>query len=180
MGVVALAPDDAWAVGSTSSGLDSHQFLLHWDGTVWKQVKDHVKRTGVLFTAGASSADDIWAVGATGKGGHSGPWTEHFDGTAWRSFEAPRKPLSGSLNAVAVGSPSLAVAVGYAEDPNGNSKAFSEVWVGSRWIQVPVVNPGNSRNELLGATADSPTSVWAVGAYQDTNHRWLTFAESYC
>lgn len=75
-GVVALAPNDAWAVGSYSrSGMRSPNneytgstLVEHWDGTTWGQVPSpnttHPYNT--LNDVAASGAGDIWAVGYGG------------------------------------------------------------------------------------------------------------------
>jgi hypothetical protein len=67
-GVVALAPDDVWAVGSYGSNCtDFCQFTLamHWDGTAWSIVSSGNVPTGNNFleAVDAASTSDLWAVG---------------------------------------------------------------------------------------------------------------------
>ncbi|HYO49240.1 MAG TPA: S-layer homology domain-containing protein, partial [Chloroflexia bacterium] len=67
-GVVALAPDDVWAVGSYGTNCtDFCQFTLvmHWDGTAWSIVSSGNVPTGNNFleAVDAASTNDLWAVG---------------------------------------------------------------------------------------------------------------------
>jgi hypothetical protein len=47
----------------------------------------------------------------------------------------------------------------------GRSRTLILRWTGLRWLTTPSPNPGRtaSKNELLGVTAISPFSAWAVG-----------------
>jgi hypothetical protein len=67
-GVVALAPDDVWAVGSYGSNCtDFCQFTLamHWDGISWSIVSSGNVPTGNNFleAVDAAPSNDLWAVG---------------------------------------------------------------------------------------------------------------------
>jgi hypothetical protein len=67
-GVVALAPDDVWAVGSYGTNCtDFCQFTLamHWDGATWSIVSSGNVPTGNNFLEAidAASTNDLWAVG---------------------------------------------------------------------------------------------------------------------
>ncbi len=63
LGVVALAANDAWAVGDYSS--NGQNLVVHWDGTSWSEVSSPYRRgTGSSLGAiSADSANDIWAAG---------------------------------------------------------------------------------------------------------------------
>jgi hypothetical protein len=63
--VTALAPDNAWAVGSYQDGA----LLLHWDGSAWTGSTLPSPDPAQAFTAGhlaAVSPDTIWLVGGLG------------------------------------------------------------------------------------------------------------------
>jgi hypothetical protein len=66
-GVVALAADDVWAVGSVFSiELLWHvPFVVHWDGQAWSsvQVPSPTPQGGRLFGVAALSATRVYAVG---------------------------------------------------------------------------------------------------------------------
>src|SRR5436309_4801833 len=57
--VVALAPDDVWAAGSTA--YVGNGLLVHWNGATWERT---VLPQAIVFRAiAAVSPTDIWAVG---------------------------------------------------------------------------------------------------------------------
>ena len=61
--VVALAADDAWAVGSYGQGAPSRTLIEHWDGTAWSVVPSPNKGPfpNALSDVDAVAPDDIWA-----------------------------------------------------------------------------------------------------------------------
>lgn len=69
-GIWASAKDDAWAVGSETSG--RRGFLWHFDGATWSEVElpegtplRNGERPG-LFKVWGSARDDVWVVGGDG------------------------------------------------------------------------------------------------------------------
>jgi hypothetical protein len=45
-----------------------------------------------------------------------------------------------------------------------SSRAFSEIWNGSRWrVVTPPTPPGSSRSGLAGVSCPGPADCWAVG-----------------
>jgi hypothetical protein len=90
--VVAVAPDDVWAISGAAS-------ILHWDGTSWSIVDSPSGNMSRLFDVAAAAADDVWAVGSTiNREGHTIPLVEHWDGVAWTV--APTPPVLGTLYGV--------------------------------------------------------------------------------
>ena len=88
--VVALAANDAWAVGwSGSSGsLDDVNVAMHWDGTHWTIVptpQPGGTEIDRLLAVDARASNDVWAVGIYSPN----PVVEdhslilHWDGTSW-------------------------------------------------------------------------------------------------
>jgi hypothetical protein len=65
-GVVALAANDAWAVGyyfSLAVG-DTVPLITHWDGTAWNEMPPAVGTPpNFLYAVAAASPQDVWAVG---------------------------------------------------------------------------------------------------------------------
>lgn len=61
-GVVALAPDDVWAVGTDAT----RGTVSHWDGNRWAFVPSpSPDGSGTLSDVEAESADHLWAVGTS-------------------------------------------------------------------------------------------------------------------
>lgn len=71
--LVALGPDDVWAVGTTAGGLDVAQqgqgLVEHWDGQSWSLIANPSPRpfTSLGGVAGDPSASGkVWVAGTTG------------------------------------------------------------------------------------------------------------------
>lgn len=97
--IVAIAPDDVWAVGYTNlDGYSSEPYIVHYDGAGWQLVRpafDH--EHGWLMGITALAADDIWAAGTySDADGLQRPLLLHYDGTSWT--EVPADP-NGPENA---------------------------------------------------------------------------------
>jgi Carboxypeptidase regulatory-like domain len=58
-GVKAIAPNDAWAVGTDGA----RQAILHWDGSSWSKVPTPSPGGGRLLEIDASGSADLWAAG---------------------------------------------------------------------------------------------------------------------
>ena len=93
-GVIALAPDDAWAVGSlrtySGSGGGSKAWMLHWDGQAWHDASptQEVVYAG-LSDVVALSPNNIWAAGSNSAYAPEGPVLMHWDGTGWTRVREP-------------------------------------------------------------------------------------------
>lgn len=97
IGVTAISPADAWAVGFTNTagdfGNDQAPVSVHWNGTNWAQVPtpDPIgpnNGSTVLPGVGAAGPSSIWAVGEYSHnepGGLGNPHTLilHWSGTRW-------------------------------------------------------------------------------------------------
>src|SRR5262249_45671510 len=60
-GVVALASDNAWAIGNVGVT----PVAMHWDGTIWNRASlPMVGNTDYMYGIAASSSSDVWAVGS--------------------------------------------------------------------------------------------------------------------
>jgi WD40 repeat protein len=126
-GVVAISKDDAWAVGVTNGGEHTDPLAMHWDGERWTLVPPPESTShngGWLSGVAAVSPDDVWAVG----GDNPVTLIEHWDGKSWSEVRIEPTVQSGdvlfgSLAAVAVLSPSEALAVGggYAGSAGGSA-----------------------------------------------------------
>jgi hypothetical protein len=100
--VLALSPNNAWAVGySTPLNADrepKRTLILHWDGKSWKVVpspnvgpKTHTP-SNRLSGLTANSANDIWAFGCHFAADGSGQFRTlvlHWDGKSWKVVPSP-------------------------------------------------------------------------------------------
>jgi len=173
--VVALAPDDAWAVGYWSPVVDAppSPLIEHWDGDGWEVVASPELGTwSELHGIAAVGPDDIWAVGNTevqvGEHFTERALFEHWDGDSWTvvptPFVARLKPFT--LGAVDVRSPTDAWAVGNISTRRSvDTIAFH--WDGLAWTHVPTPNPSDEYQALAGVAIGARGRAWAVGTVFD-------------
>ena len=183
--VLALAPDDVWAVGRWAEVPDSptpSPLIEHWDGSDWEVVNGPDFDTwSELKSVSGTGPDDIWFVGSTevfleGKQAFvERALIEHWDGEAFTVFKAPfnrRHPLNPfDLEDVVALSPTDAWAVGSLTKANGRTVNLTFHWDGKEWTRVPVPNPSGTFQWLSAVTAVSPERVVAVGRYLDDETR---------
>lgn len=136
--VVALAPDNVWAVGEQGDTYFGGQTLIeHWNGMQWDAVASPniANASQTLNAVAGASANDLWAVGTYSQNHSVQPLVLRGDGSAWNIAPAP--DLAGDnaeLNDV--------VAI-----------AANDVWTaGTRWV--------NSKRTMLLAHWDG--AQWAV------------------
>jgi hypothetical protein len=119
-GVSAVSSNDAWAVGSSASGLAGSTLILHWDGSTWAQVASpNVAHSNALEGVLARSSDDVWAVGSAASMSGDRTLIEHWDGFNWKVVPSPNPEVysdlfgvmgagtGGRLWAVGISSPTL-------------------------------------------------------------------------
>jgi hypothetical protein len=113
-GVVALAPNDVWAAGTSMPGptpppplLDTPTITLieHFNGTSWKvipspSVGPHSQfQSNQLWGITAVSANDVWAFGSVFPADGSGQESTlvlHWDGIKWKIVPSP-SPVNGNF-----------------------------------------------------------------------------------
>jgi hypothetical protein len=149
-GVTAVAPSDAWAVGSYLDAQGDHRTLAeHWDGAVWAIAPTPngggATADNTLQAVSSIGSNDIWAVGAA-----AGAIAIHWDGSTWT--EAPGQVGRNKLRAVVALSGSDVWAAG-----RGGQVQH---WDGTKWL---VVASPPTPGQLSGLAALSATDVWAVG-----------------
>jgi hypothetical protein len=171
--VDALSSTDAWAVGS--AGVEDHrvEVVLHWDGSVWTIV-DSQDQTHELehdySSVVALSADDVWVLGS--RDGTSArprghwPYARHFDGSTWSDVPTARAvhdKLAEFSAAAPDGAGGLWAVGGHYTEYYDEQSPLIEHWDGTRWRvePVPTLPLGNG---LVGVSAGSPTTAWAVGS----------------
>jgi hypothetical protein len=180
-GLVALAPDNIYAVGYQSASNGAVLTLIeHWDGKKWTVVPSPNRSpTGNLLSAvSANSRTDIWAVGVSVDQPTTSVQTlvEHFDGMRWRVVPSPNPLPKAFLNqnvlsSVRTVSANDVTAVGLLRDAGQQRElTLVERWNGKKWSVIPSPNqsdvPG-SLNTLTSVTAVSATDIYAVGFFGD-------------
>jgi hypothetical protein len=168
-GVLAISPNNVWAVGYNQPGNASFAPLVeHWDGTSWIIVATAGLGTGVSGALSAitmgSSSNDLWAVGYAATGSQREPLIERWNGAGWAAVAgaALGADTTGTLNAVTSTGSSLWT-VGESEK-GGVSQPLIESWDGKSWSQAqspPLVS--GASGSLSGVVALPGGNVWAVG-----------------
>jgi hypothetical protein len=172
-GVLALASDDVWAVGSQALQTSDGTLIEHWDGSRWSVVSspspgqsddlDQVMRHG--------PNGRLWAVGArqTTFGGPFSPLVLEWNGERWRVIPSQNPPAGGYLFDGASGSRDDAWVIGSVGVLDGT---LAEHWDGSSWSAIPTPDTGFG-SELNGVAVVSPADAWAVGqAFGTLIERW--------
>ena len=130
-----------------------------------------------------SGPRDVWAVGNflpdTSNSNQDATLSlaAHYNGTKWSSVPTPNVgPNYNTLFGVA-DSAGQAWAVGVHVDQQYQDRALIESWDGHAWNVVDSPQPGSMRDLLYGASADSPSDVWAVGEQQSSDGNFQTLVE---
>jgi hypothetical protein len=169
-GIVAVGPDDAWALGVTfplhGAARTQRQIgtvVLHWTGVAWQDMPLPAKvarawggSTPLPIWTGASSASNIWAFNGEGND------YLHWDGSSWATGSVARASGSLQMNADAVLSPTDvwvlgAVYVGLASTGDGFAPAAAR-FDGRAWTTMRL--PGSGA--VTAASALAPDDIVAV------------------
>jgi hypothetical protein len=175
--VAALAPDDAWAVGSSHSGLQVETLVERWDGKEWRIAFSQVveSRGSQFNSVAAVSHDYAWAVGEyLLLDRQTVPLIERWNGSEWGLVApAPVSATVGTFNSVAALSESDAWAVGYYSDERGISRTLAQHWDGREWRTVSSPSVGQRLNTLTGVAMRAEDDVWAVGYRVAEKNRYV-------
>ena len=157
--VVALAPNDVWAVGSSRNITENYRsFALHWDGSAWSVVPTpNLPGENILHGVSGRASNDVWAVGFSWDGVTGRQIFLHWDGSSWTQVGNPTDCDGCTGDVLAMG-PDDVWAVG------------SEIghWNGSAWTVVPNPTiPGASGLVLRGLARVGSCDAWSVGGQFD-------------
>jgi hypothetical protein len=162
--VLALAPNDVWAAGSSAGKVGDRTLIEHWDGSAWSVVPSPSPGASDdlydLMSSGSNGS--LWAVGSTQPtyGGENAPLVEEWNGSRWKVVPAQDPPGGASLYGGAAVSANDAWVVG--EASGAGDQSLAEHWDGTSWSIVPT--PGGDPDSSLDEVAAVTTSdVWAVG-----------------
>lgn len=176
LGVTAVSPTSAWAVGSFfDSASDGTKTLIqHWDGAAWTIVPSpNADAPSTLAAVDALSANDAWAVGnfvadPSSEGG-ARTLIERWNGSVWEIVPSPNTGIEGGngrLRGVFTLLPNDVWAVGsYFPDTEAPTlQPLIEHWDGTGWeiVPGPSKSPGPS-SELSAVSGTGPADLWAVG-----------------
>ena len=153
--ITALSATDAWAVGSTSTGI----LTAHWNGTAWNIVPAPAQSAGAeLLTVSAAAANDVWAGGISGA---SKALILHWNGITWKQLPIPNvDPAYGYISGVAATSPANAWAAEWNQGATDSTTVLH--WNGSAWKRVSSPGPAGYDN-VTSVAAISATDAWAAG-----------------
>jgi hypothetical protein len=123
--------------------------------------------TAQLTGVAAVSASNAWVAGYTGGPASPDILIEHWDGSTWKQVLVSGV-VKGVLNAIAATSANSVWAVGSTGSfDSGNTLVLH--WDGTTWAKVPSPSPpAKYGDDLLGVTAPSASSAWAVGVSDST------------
>jgi hypothetical protein len=168
--VVALAPDDVWAVGGMY-GANGGDLIEHWDGTGWSLIGGSSDQSQGIETIAGAGTDDIWAKSVTyprvGGQSISRDIYEHWDGAAWSTLTGPIAvdPSIGTAatQVIAVGPSGDVWAAGGKVRGFGEagqlSGALVERWNGERWVETSSP-PGDQ--PISGLAVIGEHDAWAL------------------
>jgi len=169
LGVSAIAPEDAWAVGyyKQYSAAPEQTLIMHWDGNYWSQVPSPNIGSGFnkLWSVSAAASNDVWAVGYARPSGVGQPLTMHWDGTQWDTVGSPNPGGNSYLFDVKALSVNDAVVVGHYLD-GGVARSLAMQWDGRQWSVVGSANANGQPNYLYSVDAVSPYELWSIGNFQ--------------
>ena len=175
--VVAIRPDDAWAVGSYSGPMQeivgTHPLIEHWNGARWSVIPLPFPGAAAFNAVSAEAPNDVWAVGwwvPKGTNRHESdaamrPLVAHWDGQNWHitTLSAPKSDL---LKDVVALSPSDVWVAGPGLYSTGTP--IVRHWDGSRWASIRA--PFGPHDPNFTLTATSATDAWAVGGQKVGSH----------
>lgn len=165
--VVAIAHNNAWAVGFSISNNISRPLLSRWNGSRWSVVRSPATgmQNNLLRSVAAVSKDDVWAVGQSRSidGSRVKTLVEHFDGRGWHVVPSPSPTPQTWLIGVAVHGDEV-WAVGVRVD-GFTTRTLMLHGEQGQLNAIATANRGGDGN-MLEAVIASHGIVWAVGSNQ--------------
>jgi hypothetical protein len=141
-GVVALASNNAWAVGTESTSAGSSPLIEHWDGTKWSIFSSPSETGQSMSGVTAVDANDIWAAGGTGL-------IEKFNGTSWSVVAKPTTSSGGGGGSAVGGGTTNSVL--HAGSGSGSSLAGQPGGMTASVVTSPSTTGSGSTLSLAGA-----------------------------
>ena len=161
--VMALGPEDVWAVGTSHN----QPLIIRFDGKTWVRTETPVK--GVANAIEPVGVEDAWVVGRP---------IQRFDGQEWS--QAANIRGDGQLHSISAVSPQDIWAVGIRPGGTGITRSLVLRFDGRRWQPVDGSTvPGSDALNAIDALLDG--TVLGVG-YKDveTGRRTLAIRGNTC
>jgi hypothetical protein len=169
-GVLAVSPDETWAVGDVVVKGRARALVVRWTEDFRFATLPAVSpELDVRLNALDRAGDHVWAVGRVADGSGGGrPRIERYP----RLPDAPGVAVDGpevagdsALHGVAMLSATEGWAVGGSGPGAGTgfTRTLIARWDGRTWTTVPSPNPGTLANRLDAVAARATDDVWAVG-----------------
>ncbi len=166
--IVAISPDDIWAVGYAWTSQVRTTVTAHYDGNAWTILPSPSPGSSAgLNAVAAVAADDVWAAGDYVPSGASAndSLVLHWDGTSWTVVPSPGVSQFGeqgfSFAAIEAVGPDDVWFTGTRGDRA--SGAFTAHWNGTGFSVHPTPAVVNHWHEMVGLSALSASDVWGVG-----------------
>jgi hypothetical protein len=157
-GVVVLAPNNAWAFGTSGTVYDD---VFHWNGTKWQ---GYLRNTLNFVPQGisASAASNVWVSGYAYSGSKQVAAAYRWNGSAWHAVSMPHPVLHAGPAVTAV-SPAN-VWIGY----DASTRSYALHWDGRHWRAVAAsphastfdIVPDGKGGYWFGAQAILTGSTW--------------------
>ncbi|HKP53285.1 MAG TPA: S-layer homology domain-containing protein [Chloroflexia bacterium] len=176
--VVALAPNDIWAVGAfENENQQAVPLTMHWDGTQWTTVSVPPLPlvSGTLTAVDAIASNDVWAVGFTGLRA----LTIHWDGTQWTRVTSTVNAFRSYLTDVDAVTATDVWAVGFTAADGGQNQTLTMHWNGTQWSVISSPNSAAPGNTLYAVKALASNNVWAVGQSSGGPNPFQTLIEQW-
>ncbi len=151
-GLVALGPDDVWAVGSERTGTQDDGLVLHWNGSTWTQV-DVPDSISHYESVAADHQGGVVAIGEADNGAY-------VVTVLGRDAVLPVPAESAGTPPWLFGVTMTSATDGWVVGEEGTT-AFH--WTDGAWQKVSLAAAGSDL-DLRGVAGTGPTDVWAVGA----------------
>jgi hypothetical protein len=144
-------PDDVWFVGVQDQDIiDTSSFILHFDGTSWREV---AAPAGATFVQSVWTArrGDVWLIADSAL--------FHDDGTGWQPIEGA--PSASRVRGTSSGEVFVA------------ATHSIEQYVDGAFQTVGNVDPGRM---IYAIWVESATSIWTVGSQDGNAHTSLSLS----
>ena len=146
--VVALSPDDAWAVGN--GGTNGRSVIEHWNGKRWRTSR--APSVGAINAVSATSSKNVWAVGMAGA--------LHWNGRRWTRIGAPSLGLNYLTDVVTVARADV-----WAIGDDAQTNAVVAHWNGYRWR----IARRTRRATHAALDGRSARDIWVLATEVDTS-----------
>jgi hypothetical protein len=159
VGVVALSPTEAWAVGYAGDFGSETSLTIHYTRwcptpvpcqTGWNVIDAPNPSPDVNFINGIDgvSGNDIWAVGAFALQ-NGGTYALHWDGTAWYPVSIPGVPEVTVLRGVKAIASNNVWAVGIADDSTRDERGYSQILPAGHNLNRPADAPDSLYHTMI-------------------------------